>query len=496
MKLFKVRGTWILLCLLIPVIAGYSQSFLDTSSVWSLWYDATGEGGQNTGFRVKLEQPWDSAGWKISSIQISRNQNPEEWFPGFGRLREDINNNIWLNNNLLYDFSIQPGDTFLDKLCFSRDTVMLGGVSRIRWMFECLDTIWWSNDTADIWIEGIGSIRRGLFYSDFLFCPPPLGTPFTYLICYHHGNIPVFINQNFNSCLHSSTFLPPEHWPDGPDNKWYHDYEEPNPWGGTDLGNICIKSVSDAVVSGYPCRKYRCQTVNHMEEMVMDDYFYLRQEGSVVYYSFGGPFYVLFDLGAHPGDSWTTRNPYEIYGLAPEADSMTTYTVDSVYYSDAFWPSEIFYRNLVISSSSDWTFKMPVMEVTGGRWFFFPGRWDDWTGAHPGATRCFYVWNYEPPFIHYSYPCFFLSDEVENLDPANVSVRQTDDQIIITPGPLFSGNLTINLFDVLGRLVCNQNTAGESAVHIPASELKSGLYFIHLRAENGRTASLKVIRNW
>ena len=378
----KIRITPILLVLILSLMFSKpvkSQHFLDTSSVWSIWYDGSNEGGGNIGFRVRLMQPVDSSGTWKSTILYSRNQNPDAWLPYFGQLKEDgAGKKIYMNSTLLYDFSIVAGDTFGFMKCEKVDSILMNGSYRHRWIFYCLQNPWPLTDTADIWVEGIGSIKRGLFYPGSWFCSGIVGNPFTELICFHQGVNLLYMDTLFMDCLKTSTWYPPVKFPNSTDNHWNYNYEELNNFGGINQGNLKVSSLKDTVIHGLSCRKYSAVTTNHLGQPVSNIPFYLRQTGKKIFYSVGGSFYELFDLGADAGYNWTSRNPYEIYGLTPDADSLTTYTVDSVYYEFPLWAGQPFsFRTLIISSSSGWKFKLPVREITGGRWFFFPGKWEE-----------------------------------------------------------------------------------------------------------------------
>ncbi|MCX6270026.1 MAG: T9SS type A sorting domain-containing protein [Bacteroidetes bacterium] len=471
-----------------------SQNFLDTSSVWSIWYDCTGEGGGNIGFRIRLTEPVDSGGMWQSGILFSRNQNPDEWISHFGKLREDSSGNIYLNSTLLYNFSLLPGDTFGDMRCITVDSVQMNGNYRQRWIFQCLSGSLPGFDTADVWVAGIGSLH-GLFYPGAWFCSLIVGNPFTQLICFHQAGNLIFMSSSFADCLHSSNYYAPEKWPAGLNNYWSYNYEEQNGFGGINLGNVLIRSLQDAVINGFSCRKYSSLTVNHLNQTLSNITFYIRQTGTTVYYSFGGPFYELFDLEADAGDSWTTRNPYEIFGLTAEPDSLTTFTVDSVFYDPTYFSwSPFCYRNLVISSSSDWKFKLPVMEITGGHWFFFPGKWDDWAAAHPAGLRCCNNNSWEPPPYSYQMPCFFLSTSLEEIDTTEFQLYTFEDHIDIEHNFPPSDKISACLYDIYGRLLYQSQNYVPYRIIVPTNGLPAGIYLLRITNNNGNLLTKKVFK--
>jgi len=476
-----ILQVFLLLSVFLP---GKTQTFLDSSSVWSIWYDASGGGSGNIGYQIRLTEPVFSNGYWESDMFYARNQNPDEWTHLLYKLREDSTGNIYLNFSLLYDFNLISGDTFQDMRCILVDTVLLD-IPRKRWFFKCLDNSWPGSNLSDTWIEGIGSIMRGLFYPGFWGCSWTVGVPNTQILCFHHSGNLVFPNPFSLNCLKSSHSNYTKNWLASDVNYFSFGFEEQTGFGGINLGNVHIESIKDTVVGGLPCRKYQSTTVNHLNQTLSDIPFFLRQTGTVISWSFGGPFYVLFDLGADPGDSWTTRNPYEIYGLTPGPDSMSTFTVDSVFYQTSMgqqwsiWNPEL-YRCLAISSSSQWKFHLPVMETTGGRWFFFPGKWDEWINARPTYLRCCNNKNWEPAPFYYLSPCFYLSTGIEEEDNGGVLVKTGSDYIEIEHNRTGSDNVTVSLFDVYGRQVYGKTVSLSHRIIIPSSLLQKGIYMVRI----------------
>ncbi len=490
-------GIWLGLFLLLSAcLPGKTQTFLDSSSVWSIWYDASGGGGGNIGYQIRLSEPVLSNGFWESDMYYARNQNPDEWTHLLPKLREDSTGNIYLNFSLLYDFNLISGDTFQDMRCILVDTVLLD-IPRKRWYFKCLDNPSPGFTPVDTWIEGIGSIMRGLFYPGFWGCSMVVGNPYTQLICFHHSGNLVYMNPLLTNCLKSSNWYAPEKWPADDKNYWSYSYEEQTGFGGVNLGNVHIESIKDTVVGGFPCRKYQSTTVNHLNQTLSDIPFFLRQTGTLISYSFGGQFYELFDLGADPGYSWTTRNPYEIYGLTPGPDSMSTFTVDSIYYQTrmgqqwSIWDPVLF-RSLAISSSSQWNFHLPVMETTGGRWFFFPGKWDEWINARPTYLRCCNNKNWEPAPFYYLSPCFYLSTGIEEQENNGVLLKTCPDYIEIEHNWTGSDNVTVSLFDVYGRQVYGKTVSLTSRIVIPSSNLPKGIFMVRIAGISGTVFTRKI----
>jgi hypothetical protein len=440
--------------------------------------------------------PVDSSGILKSKILYSRNQNPDDWFQNLGELKEDTIGKIYLNSTLLYDFSLLPGDTFGSMKCLAADSILMNGSFRHRWIFKCLTSPIPTADTVDIWLEGIGSIMHGLFYPGAGFCSGVVGNPFTELICFHQAGNLLFMNSFYSDCLQTSTFFPPNIWPAETENHWTYNYKEPNSFGGYDIGNVTIRSIKDTIFHGWSCQKYSFVTINHLNQQVSNFPIYMRQSINKILYSVGGAYYELFNFGAGQGYTWTSRNPYEIYGLTPDSDSLTTFTVDSVYYEPPIWNWEPFsFRTLGISSNSGWKFKLPVREVTGGRWFFFPGKWDEWTTAHPAELRCFHYFDVSgQESTTYFFPCFYLSTGINEPKQEDFRILTFSDHFKIEHNYYPNTRLNTSLYDIYGRLLYQSESISQLHIIIPTAHLSAGVYFIKLIFNNTEISTKKIFK--
>lgn len=105
------------------------------------------------------------------------------------------------NEGLLYDFSLEVGDTVeiislwcsdpTEKIVESIDTETYFGAERVRWHF---------NSDYEFWIEGIGS-QSGLIHSFYADCVFDIGYD---LLCYYENDELMYMRENEDECFQTS----------------------------------------------------------------------------------------------------------------------------------------------------------------------------------------------------------------------------------------------------------------------------------------------------
>jgi serine/threonine protein kinase len=113
------------------------------------------------------------------------------------------------SENMLYDFSMQPGDSicFYDSECLVllsvSDTVLCEDcLPRKKYVFQYHAQGYPWDDTYETWIEGIGS-EFGLLHPGSRFL---VGGTYD-LLCYYEDEDLIWQNSNFNSCYIGTTGL-------------------------------------------------------------------------------------------------------------------------------------------------------------------------------------------------------------------------------------------------------------------------------------------------
>lgn len=477
----------LLIVMTILSFTGISQNIplLDTGRIWSCWWDASAGGGGQGGYRLRLGDKVDVGNLTYYYLKESYNLYPDEWFQTQYMLREDSSGKVWLNNipwayeYLLYDFSLTPGDTIGNQRCDSIDTVFIGDTYRKRLYLSC-----------DLWIEGLGSTRSGLMFPGQS-CLVGMNSD---AVCVHeHGNL-VFQHYQWPDCLPVSLTYSPYQWTPTNQTHWHYDYLEENPWGSVpNEGYIYITTVKDTTITGHSCKKLMSTTYDHLGQVVRIVPFYTYADGQKIYYSLNSSFSVLYDFGAQAGDSWTIRNPFEIYGLSPEPDSVSVITVDSV---GAVWNLfPIMYKQVYTHSSTSWFFKEAVMVRSGGDGFLFPGKWNDWNYPCPGLLRCYedgMMWGFQ-----HQNPCDQLITGITNMydhqhDFLLVNPVIGDFKVICTGNSVICGKAI--LYDNQGRQISSASFTGEREIIIPTGKLAPGMYFIKIFREGSVSVCLKAVK--
>ncbi|MCX6272843.1 MAG: T9SS type A sorting domain-containing protein, partial [Bacteroidetes bacterium] len=463
----------------------------------SCWMNGTAGGMSEGGFRLRIGDSCVVSGMTYHILQQSNNLYPDEWYNSPVYLREDSTGKVWKTSVpgtagefLLYDFNLNPGDTIQYLKCDSTNTVFLGGFLRKRLYFSCLG---WTPPTwtSDIWIEGMGSIKSSLLF------PANNCTVGLLLntVCVHeHGSL-VFTDTTFTNCYPVSPNYSNEQWTPSLQTHWYYDYPENDPFSTyPNKGYVYVHTVKDTVISSHSCKKLISTFINHLGQTVRNVPFYTYVDTRKIYYSFSTNFSILFDFGANPGDSWSIRNPYEMFGLTPGPDSMTVITVDSVNAHFTFFPYDM-YKQLYTHSNSSWFYKEPARVRYGCDWFFFPGRWNDWNYPMPGHLRC-----YEDMLmagITYYMPCDDLVTGISDVIPGNEGIQvinpaEDDFRILLTGRNRQSG--IIDLFDNQGRMIKSVLFNGETEITIPGTSIAPGMYVVRIVPNGSSPVCRKVIK--
>jgi hypothetical protein len=129
---------------------------------------------------------------------------------------KQINQKVWFNNGLLYDFGVSVGDTvytgivlnnsskdylpdyeFGSRCCIIENIVYENGIKKI-----------FTNN--DVWIEGMGSFA-GIFGNNIMKCLCEDWYEFS-LGCFKHNGIIKYINNVCNSCFNCPFYFPICDW--------------------------------------------------------------------------------------------------------------------------------------------------------------------------------------------------------------------------------------------------------------------------------------------
>ncbi|MHC1707539.1 MAG: T9SS type A sorting domain-containing protein [Bacteroidales bacterium] len=469
---------------------------LDTSRVWSSWYNYAIGGGGMCGFRIKAGEK-DTIGNQIYyNLMYSSNEHPEEWYRTKTYLREDSTGKVWMyglasgQDYMLYDFSMMPGDTLDYMICDAVDSIYIGDHYRRRLSLHCTQK---SSATLgdDIWIEGLGSMHT------FLLAPmyECVLAGIRKNVCITEHSILVYQNSQFSDCLPYNSLYSTENWIADNSAVWCYDYLEENPFSSTpNEGFVNISVIKDTLIQGHNCKKLLCQQYDHLGQGVRNTAFYTYYSDRKVYYSLNTSFSILYDFGAQPGDSWTLRNPFEIYGLTPTSDSLTTIFVDSIDIKLDHFP--VYYKRLFTHSNSSWFYNKPLQVRSGGDGFMFPGRWADWSYPYPGGLR-YYTDNIMWGLSGQNQLCEDLITGISYSEkPSNryrlVNPITGDFQVFINDNTPESGFIMI--YDEYGKVLSTATFNNQTEIKIPGAYLSPGIYFVRICSEQKNSLCLKAIK--
>ena len=124
----------------------------------------------------------------------------------FEAAREDtISKQIFFHTGnaeyLVYDFSLQQGDTFVTNISGCYIQMVVDSVSTLTLINGEVRKIMYLNQ--DQWIEGIGSLV-GIYYAGIINC---INDVYTQLICFTENDTLKYMNNFYQSCYYNTTSL-------------------------------------------------------------------------------------------------------------------------------------------------------------------------------------------------------------------------------------------------------------------------------------------------
>lgn len=199
--------------LLFISISTKSQHFLDTSKIWSVLECSTGGGTSCSTIKYKLEEDTIINSLKYFQMHASDDSLGTNWYPVQYILSEDtISKKVFVNNILLYDFTLNKGDTiqaagpFGSSFCHSYvvdsvDTFVYSGTARRRILFE-----YNVSQYTTTWIEGFGS-TDGIIHSFIRTCMVDADAN---LLCCDSAGTLIYQSTYFTSCFITLSNVEPE----------------------------------------------------------------------------------------------------------------------------------------------------------------------------------------------------------------------------------------------------------------------------------------------
>ena len=364
---------------------------------------------------------------------------------------------------LLYDFSLSECDPFYFEgdlyenpeywmSVFDIDEIEINGSMRRRLWFDsnCEE----GNHPYDWnWIEGIGS-NFGLLYSIQAF--PWDGSAYHLGEVYQDGELiyrdPYFINE-----------------PSSPE--WYYEIQNEN-------GSITYQymyQAGDTVVGDEPSHilvKINTLYDKDLHQDVTHEYVYER-DGKVYWWNKTlEEFTVLYDFGAHEGDTWVTKVGTETLAMHVDAEEIVEY-------------EGRFYRMLHVSDPQD-LFSGDIVCGIGHLTSFFPERlMDNGDGLRVEGLRCYWVED-ELVFKYGDEDCDAIYSEVHGVEEDGPSTGSGT--FTVYPNPT-NGVLTIHhsefhihhsefqIANLMGQTILSGNITAENQ-QIDVSGLPEGMYFI------------------
>jgi hypothetical protein len=189
-------------------------------------------------------------------------------------------------------------------------------------------------------------------------------------------------------------------------------------------------------------------------------------------------FTVLYDFGAHEGDTWVTKVGTETLAMHVDAEEIVEY-------------EGRFYRLLHVSDTDD-IFSGDIVCGIGHLTSFFPERlMDNGDGLRVEGLRCYWVED-ELVFKPSDEDCDAVYSEVHGLDEEGPSTLSTG--LVIYPNPtdgtLFVQTLratslldqTYRIINLMGQIVLSGNITAETQ-QIDVANLPKGMYFITFAGE-------------
>ena len=202
-------------CILITCLQSFGQYIpvCDTGNIWSINNNYTAGGIPAHSHYIKFESD-TLINSKLYRIALKTNDTlPNPLWTRIGYIYEDISSkkvyfmNYQFNEGLLYDFSLDTGDTAIITNTYwpgnsgtiwvtKTDSVFIGNQFIKQIHLSTTSIKWFPGDTlAEIWIEGIGSLK-GVIYSNY----HVLGASME-LLCFYNNDVMLYQNPGFQSCF-------------------------------------------------------------------------------------------------------------------------------------------------------------------------------------------------------------------------------------------------------------------------------------------------------
>lgn len=265
---------------------------------------------------------------------------------------------------------------------------------------------------------------------------------------------------------------------------WYYHYSDPIIPPSFAYAYIYHEVVKDSVIQGKLCSEI-VRVIYHWDgsKEILPDNIFTYESSDTVYYLQNNIFYPLYIFSVEAGDSWVSRNPYELYYIEPypDEDTLTTYYVDSVDYIEI--DGQNLKRIWLNYYSSDWYFAGPIIEKIGCLHYFLPGFWHLWDPPVPASLRCYHedAFNYE-----ILVPCdsiIFLSiEEVKNNQLINIYPNPFENNLIIEAEYPIEDFIIYDMYGKRMNPAFFIKTNGK--LELDFSNLNLGVYLITLNTNN------------
>ena len=258
-------------------------------------------------YKIEGDTLLDGVSYKV--MYATRNEDLTGWNL-WGFLRETEDGQVFSrrpstsDEQLLYDFSMQVGDTICmcdygyDECCMvviEKGETIVNGEPRQQIVLEYP----FGNGVEEVWIEGIGSLY-GIVDSGSLF----LTGGSTNLLCYYEDGDLIWQNTTpgYNECymVYPTPPTPPEPHSFAPQGaEWYFNLSS---FMGSPISYYHMEVLGDTIIQGHTCSVITQQFLggNGQEQYVYED------NGKVYWYNQTlGRFTTLYDFDAEVGESWT-----------------------------------------------------------------------------------------------------------------------------------------------------------------------------------------------
>ncbi|MBR4468864.1 MAG: choice-of-anchor J domain-containing protein [Bacteroidales bacterium] len=260
-------------------------------------------------------------------------------------------------------------------------------------------------------------------------------------------------------------------------NEWYYEIENEN-------GSITYQylyQAGDTIVQDEPTHilvKINTLYDKDLHQDVTHEYVYER-DGKVYWWNKTlEEFTVLYDFGAHEGDTWVTKVGTETLTMHVDAEEIVEY-------------EGRFYRMLHVSDTDD-IFSGDIVCGIGHLTSFFPERlMDNGDGIRVEGMRCYWVEN-ELVFKYGDEDCDAIYDELHGIEENGPSTGSGTLTVYPNPtnGVLFVEtrliaslpDQTYRITNLMGQTVLSGNINADNQ-QINVSSLPQGMYFITFASE-------------